>query len=231
MHVRIKWGDCLSSPVLRGTRQGGLSSPFLFNLFYEDLVSTLNAQACGVRIAGNNFNVHCYADDLLLVSTSTSGLQHLIDAAVSYIADHGLRFNPAKSLCMVYGEASSTLSPQPRWTIDGENIPITEDGMCYLGAILSRNGSAHAEKRMKSTMKAFYGLQGAGLHLHGLAPHVSARLYDVGVRTVLTYGCGSVHIDSKAMRKMESTQRTTRESLPWPTAPFPNLSAHRSAPH
>ena len=60
MQVRIKWGNELSNPipVQVGTRQGGLSSPFLFNLFYEDLIDKLNTENCGVSIGGHNYNVH-----------------------------------------------------------------------------------------------------------------------------------------------------------------------------
>ena len=49
MLVLIKWGNNLGSPipVRRGARQGGLSSPFLFNLFYEDLVHELNSMLMG----------------------------------------------------------------------------------------------------------------------------------------------------------------------------------------
>jgi len=38
--VYIKWGENISEdiPIYKGTRQGGLSSPFIFNLLYQDLV-------------------------------------------------------------------------------------------------------------------------------------------------------------------------------------------------
>jgi len=38
--VFIKWGENVSEAVqiCKGTRQGGLSSPFIFNLLYQDLV-------------------------------------------------------------------------------------------------------------------------------------------------------------------------------------------------
>eukprot|EP00914_Ancora_sagittata_P021692 GHVO01043000.1.p1 GENE.GHVO01043000.1~~GHVO01043000.1.p1 ORF type:complete len:367 (-),score=14.65 GHVO01043000.1:1290-2390(-) len=59
--VHIKWGSMMSAPVPveRGTRQGGLSSPFLFNVFYEELISSLNSMKCGVTIEGMHFNAHC----------------------------------------------------------------------------------------------------------------------------------------------------------------------------
>ena len=42
INVQIKW-QYLSNPIpiCKGTRQGGLTSTFLFNLFYKDLVNSL----------------------------------------------------------------------------------------------------------------------------------------------------------------------------------------------
>ena len=213
MRVRIKWGNQLSAPipVKIGTRQGGLSSPFLFNLFYEELINELNNENCGVSIAGQNYNVHCYADDILLMSTTTSGLQRLIDIAVSYINSHGLRFNPTKSSCMTYGKSSPALL---QCTIEGEPIPSAAHGTLYLGAVLKDDGGyEHAARRVKAAQKAFYGLQGAGLHFKGIEPCIAAKMFNIGVNTVLTYGCQSVHLATKNMRAIETAQGKLIKSL------------------
>ena len=46
--VQIKWGSALSEPISvhKGTRQGRLSSPFLFNLFYQYLINELSECTC-----------------------------------------------------------------------------------------------------------------------------------------------------------------------------------------
>ena len=44
-----------------------------------------------------------YADDLLLLSASSAGLQELLDMCVSTSADLCLKFNEKKSHCMVIG--------------------------------------------------------------------------------------------------------------------------------
>ena len=70
IYVQIKWGSALSEPISvhKGTRQGGLSSPFLFNLFYQDLINELSECTGGIIINKQSFNVFCYADDLMLAS-------------------------------------------------------------------------------------------------------------------------------------------------------------------
>ena len=66
--VRIKWNGKLSDSikVCKGTRQGGLSYTFLFNLFYQDLINELSNSADGMKIKIVSYNVFCYADDFCL---------------------------------------------------------------------------------------------------------------------------------------------------------------------
>ncbi len=98
--VQVKWNGKLSEVlnIEKGTRQGGLTSPFLFNLFYQDLVHDLTNIPGGLRINGNSYCVLVYADDILLLSTTASGLQSLIDCANNYITEHGLSFSHMVSL-------------------------------------------------------------------------------------------------------------------------------------
>ena len=85
--VNIKWKNSLSDniPVKHGTRQGGLTSTLLFNLFfYQDLVTELQSCNLGFIIGSKKHNTYCYADDLLLSSTTVTGLQKLINIAATY---------------------------------------------------------------------------------------------------------------------------------------------------
>ena len=56
--VYIKWGTELSEKIeiKRGTKQGGLTSPLLFNLFYCDLVELIQSSGVGVTIESSHFN-------------------------------------------------------------------------------------------------------------------------------------------------------------------------------
>ena len=92
-----------SMDVLQGTRQGGLSSPFLFNCFYEEMVRQIDAMECGIRIGDSSYSIFCYADDILLASLTVPGLQSMVDLANRYITTNGLQFNPSKSICAAFG--------------------------------------------------------------------------------------------------------------------------------
>ena len=206
MTAAIKWGGQVSSamPVQRGTRQGGLTSPLLFNVFYRELIERLDSLSCGVTIKNHHYNCFAYADDVLLASTTPTGLQQLIDEAVRTISSNGLRFNPSKTLCMTYGRSAFTTNPV--WTISGTPL-AQENSITYLGASLGNdNGKGHVNKRMQAAQKAFYSLQGAGLSFKGLDPRASAHLYSVGVSTILLYGCEAVHIVPASLRQLQVQQ-------------------------
>ena len=188
MSVRLRWAGHVSYPFPfeQGTWQGGLTSPFLFNVFYKELIDALNGSECGICIDGQTYNAFCYADDVLLASTTPSGLQSLIDRAAELISNQGLRFNPSKTTCMLFSRNPFTVSPS--WSLGGASLRV-EDGMTYLGASLScDDGSRHVQNRQKAAYRAFYALQNAHLHFGGCKPEVASHIFAVGVQTVLFFG-------------------------------------------
>ena len=79
--------------------------------------------------------------------------------------------------------------------------------MKYLGASLCNdNGSRHVDDRIQAANRAFYSHQGGGLHFRGVSPHVAARIFQTGVRTILTYGCEAICISNAEMKKLETAQ-------------------------
>jgi hypothetical protein len=66
-------------------------------MFYKQLVDTLNSARGGVVIDNRSYNALCYADDLMVMSTTVTGLQSLINIAVKHITERGLSFNPGKT--------------------------------------------------------------------------------------------------------------------------------------
>jgi len=104
--AQVRWNHRLGNSIniLIGSRQGGISSPFLFNIFYQDLVEELSRTVGGINIDNCSHNTFCYADDVLLTSKTITGLQNVIDVVERYIKAHGLRFNPLKTQCIIFGK-------------------------------------------------------------------------------------------------------------------------------
>ena len=184
--VKIKWNKMMSNcfKICKGTRQGGLTSPFLFNLFYQDLVNNLTNMNGGIRINDCAYNVIAYADDLLLMSLTATGLQRLIDSASDYINNHGLRFNSDKTFCITFGK--QYLVPSPKWFLQNDHLRST-DSIEYLGAALSNSTACHKNKRIKSCRNGFYKLQCAGLHRNGVKPNIVSYLWKAALQPILVY--------------------------------------------
>ena len=211
--AQVRWNNCLSNVIRfhRGTRQGGISSPFLFNIFYQDLIDELSTTIGGINICNCTYNVFCYADDILLTSTTITGLQRLIDVSERYISAHGLRFNPTKTQCIVFGK--NNFINNPKWTLNNTVLEITDEIM-YLGASLSKNSSNHVNSRIKACRRAFYSLQSAGLCKGGLSPGAIADIWKVALQPVLLYATQSMSLRRSDRIALELTQsRLVKSSL------------------
>ena len=97
MYVTVRLNGSLGRRlrVERGVRQGSITSPWMFNLVYHELVQRVNELNCGISIGDERFNMFCYADDLLLASTTITGLQCMIDACTDYVQAHGQHCQPS----------------------------------------------------------------------------------------------------------------------------------------
>ena len=135
MYVTVRLNGSLGRrlDVRRGVRQGSIISPWIFNCFYRDMVKTINDMECGLIIGNNRYNVICYADDLLLTSATSTGLQTLINSCQKYVEEHGLCFNPTKTNCTVIGK--SPFTTEATFYISGVRLQNVKT-FKYLGAEL-----------------------------------------------------------------------------------------------
>ena len=182
----------------------GLSSLFLFNLFYQDFISLLSNCSGDIRIQSDTYNVFCYADDLIIASLSVTGLQEIIHAATSYIVDHGLNFNPAKTTCKTFSICN--FKQIPKWYIN-DCLLTSDNAVTYLGTTLTGNVTDHIDTRIQSARRAYYGLQGAGVCCDGyVAPKTLSHIYKVAIQPILPYGCSTINISDRSVKSLEKTQ-------------------------
>jgi len=102
--TQIRWNNVLSNRIRveRGTRQESLSSPFLFNIYYHDIMVELTNTIGGIGIDTISYRISCYVDDVLLTCFTVTSLERLINVADRYISSHGMRFNSKKTYCIIY---------------------------------------------------------------------------------------------------------------------------------
>ncbi len=67
--MMVRWGNNVSSPfmVINGVRQGGILSPYLVNVYMDDLSRELNACKIGCINGAMLINHLMYADDLVIM--------------------------------------------------------------------------------------------------------------------------------------------------------------------
>ena len=82
----VRWGSTMSDSftVSNGVRQGGILSPYLFNVYMDALSIRLKKHYAGCKIANKIINHLFYADDLVLLCPSHRGLQDLLKTCENY---------------------------------------------------------------------------------------------------------------------------------------------------
>ena len=102
--MAVRWGNLISNPfhVSNGVRQGGILSPYLFNMYMDELSTRLNNLKIGCSIDDLFINHLMYADDLVLISPSTRGLSRLIEECQKYGLEFDIHFNSSKSAVMFF---------------------------------------------------------------------------------------------------------------------------------
>ncbi|KAL0867445.1 hypothetical protein ABMA27_008232 [Loxostege sticticalis] len=114
-----------------GVRQGGLTSPTLFNIYLNGLIEELSSAGVGCSVDGHFVNNISYADDMVLLSPSVSALKTLLSICERYAVAHGLRYNVKKSEILIFKSGSKTYSLPPI-ALDGSPLQVVKKCK-YLG--------------------------------------------------------------------------------------------------
>jgi len=205
LKATIKWNGTHSRyfPVSRGTRQGSLLSPQLFNIFIDNLLRDLCESDDRVCIGNNSLNTFAYADDINLLCTTAPGLQRLIDMCVAYAKKWRFRFGINKTKCMII--SGKELTCQPRWYLENECIENV-NSMEILGVMFDSKNELHVDNRINKCKRAYHSLRDVGMAYPGSNSDVKAYLWRSICQPVLLYGSDAVNISKKGLSRMESTQ-------------------------
>ena len=136
--ARVQQQGEIGPPIdsLFGVLQGGILSPKLFNEFLYDLQHDLQIEN-GILIEGTHFTHLLYADDIVLLADSATGLQNSINCLKNFCSKWHLIVNTSKTKVMSIG--CSTI---PQFTFNNEVIENVETYK-YLGSVLDKRKSLH----------------------------------------------------------------------------------------
>ena len=85
-----------SCRIGNGIRQGGILSGILFNFYIDSMIKLINSTNSGCILHHNKYAIVAYADDLVLLSPSKQGLQHLCNMVSTELLKLDLKLNPWK---------------------------------------------------------------------------------------------------------------------------------------
>lgn len=126
-----------------GVRQGGLSSPALFNLYVNSLIDELSSSGVGCSIDNIPYNNISYADDMVLLSPSVNGLRKLLCVCENYAVAHGLKYNVKKSEILIFKAHNRNYNFPP---ITLEGLPLKRvASFKYLGHWVTEGMSDEAD--------------------------------------------------------------------------------------
>ena len=174
--------------ILRGFPQGGILSPFLWNLVIDELIDIINS---------NNVDfLQAFADDLVAlfrgidICPTLSGLaQRCLDNISSWCSTVGLRLSTSKTRVLVF-------TWRRKWAISPHlslyNSPLTlSSSVKYLGVILDNklNWGEHIQAQCKKAKSIQVMCQRAMGPTWGPSPYITHWIYTAISRPILTYAC------------------------------------------
>ena len=165
-------------------------SPILFNIFVNDINEIFDVRFGHLVSLGNiKLSNLLYADDLILISKTKTGLQSCLDNLQAYCQKWKLMVNNKKTKAMVVEKRQSSAQIH-RFNFKKEPLEISKL-YPYLRTIIANNGNfkANIEELCKSARRAMYTLLGSTNKFASGNLRVLLKLFDKIILPICTYNC------------------------------------------
>jgi len=130
----------------KGTRQGCNLSPTLFKIYLNDLPKLLSSNKCDPVLLYDEFvNLLMFADDIVLLSSSSRGLKNFLTILKNYCAKWKLYINVKKTKIMIFNKKSNE-----SFYFGNQKIDHCET-YSYLGILIHRSGKFSCGIKLLST--------------------------------------------------------------------------------
>ena len=119
-----------------GVKQGGILSPILFCVYFDELLKRLNESGVGCHVGHLSYAGSGYADDVVIISPSICAMQQLLDICDSFAREYSVMFNAKKTICMRIGNNGQP----PKRMVKLDGIPIQwKSQVKHLGNVISHD--------------------------------------------------------------------------------------------
>ena len=185
--VKITLGKAVRERALtRGTPQGGILSPLMWNIVFDSLLETLE-KIPGIKPRG-------YADDgMFLISgicpnTLIDLAQPAIDCAIEWGRDNGLKFSATKTQALLFTKRYKTKVTK-NLVMSGKVLPLS-DKISYLGVTLTKRlgWEEHITAKIQRAKAKLIRLKTTTGVMWGPSPRMLIWAYNSIIIPAVTYG-------------------------------------------
>lgn len=171
-----------------GLKQGCCLSPILFNMYINDLVTTISSLGIGVDLGNELISILMYADDLVLLAETENELQMLIDVLKLWCVQKKMTVNLDKTK-VIHFRSPSTPKSNMAFHFGHDDIE-TACQYTYLGILLTEHldYTAMAAQVAKSANRALGLVISKYKAFGGLPFSTYSKLYDSIVWSTISYG-------------------------------------------
>ena len=190
--VKIKHELSKQFPICRGIRQGDGLSPILFNLYINDLKENIEVSNNDPPTPlSSHLSCLLYADDLLVLSKSNTGLQNALNSIESDCKNWKLDINTTKSKVIIFNKSGKCLNKY-KFKINNNELEIVSS-YTHLGIKLNTTGKLNkAQEDLKTrAMKAVFKLKQDLFCETNIPIKIYIKTFDTIIKPILLY-CSEV---------------------------------------
>ena len=223
---RVKWDSVLGEYFdnFYGVLQGGVISPTLFNTFIDDMQKMFHG-IDGVSMGNMKINHLLQADDLVLISETSTGLQRLLNRLETYCHRWHLILNTTKTKIMIFNKMYCVCQDINAFIYDKRQI--TEcDKYKYLGVIISNKKMRFKENFQYLKEKSTRACISADVYVRSavgneLPFRLQLKLFDQQIRPIIEYAsniwCPDAPVEELERVQLKFLKRALGVSLSTPT--------------
>jgi hypothetical protein len=195
----------------RGVKQGGSLSPFLFAIYFNEMITKVVSLNLGALLGNSLVNIIVYADDILLVADCRTSLQSMLDIITQYGNDYEVKFNPSKTVYTIFNNSTYKTT----WEKDVDSLVILnlsaepimfETKFKYLGVLIDSNNNvtSHLEGRFESFENRLRLLNKCGIYNMDCSVNYRSYLLNSYAKPILLYGLELFQLNATQVKNLEN---------------------------
>ena len=172
----------------------------------SDLIIEINRNDYGCYLDQFKTTILGYYDVLILMASSLSHMQFLLDICQKYSEKWNIKFNANKSIAInagfkMYNDNDIYLF------ISHNKLNVVEESK-YLGMIINKNNDDNEVtlSKYKTVKRCFFSLNGFGMKPPGVNPGIKAFIYNTYCLPKCTYGMCIFSLKKKTIKSINVSQ-------------------------